>query len=107
MSTTPETWMPEARQMAAQCWCYPETSHLTLDPALAEVVARAIANWMDDSARAHRDISYYRGLLVRCGVAIGPAAYIADDGSRSEDVLCAKVPELVEALTKTQDRARG
>ena len=58
MTTTLETWMPEARQMAAQCWCDDET----IDEALGE------------------------------------AAKTRDDGNKSEDVLCAKVPELVEAL---------
>jgi len=91
-----EMWMQEARGMAAQCWCDPETESKIMDPVLCEAVAKRIANWMDIAAQNQRNTDYYRGLLVRCGEAIGNRAYIADDGSKSEDVLCAKVPELVE-----------
>ena len=90
--------MDEARQLAAQCWCDPETADRVMDSQLAEAVAKRIAAWMDTAAQAQRNADYYRGLVVRCGNAIGDAARMAADGSKSEDVLCAKVPELVEAL---------
>jgi hypothetical protein len=90
--------MDEARQYAAQCWCDPETSDRVMDTQLAEAVAKRIAAWMDTAAQAQRNVDYYRSLVVRCGNALGDAARTADDGGRSEDVLCAKVPELVEAL---------
>lgn len=90
--------LPAARHLAAQCWCDAATSHITMDPALAEAVAYRIAAWMDTSAEHLRNECYYRDLLVRCGKAIGDQAFIADDGNRSEDVLVAKVPELVERL---------
>lgn len=90
--------MDEARQIAAQCWCDEETENLVMNSQLAEAVSKRIAAWMDTSAQAERNVGYYRGLVERCGKAIGEAAYIADDGSRSGDVLCAKVPELVEKL---------
>ena len=96
--TTNETWMEEARHLAAQCWCDKETEHIPMDSRLAEACAKRIAAWMDTAAQAYRDVEYYRGLVVRCGKAIGNESFIADDGSRSEDVLCDKVPELVEAL---------
>lgn len=89
--------MDEAMQIAAQCWCDPETEDRIMDPPLAEAVAKRIANWMDTAAQNQRNADYYRGLLVKCGKAIGDRAYIADDGSISEDVLCAKIPELVDA----------
>ena len=89
-------WITVAREIAAQCWCDPETSDRVMDPVLAEAVAQRIANWMDTAAQNQRNSDYYRGLIERCGKAIGRLAYIADDGSVSEDVLCAKVPELVE-----------
>ncbi len=95
-TTTPETWMPEARQYAAQCWCDDETRHIPMNVVLAEAIARRIAAWMDDAAQAQRNTDFYRGLVVRCGKAIGPEAFLCDDGTVSEDVLCAKVPELVE-----------
>lgn len=105
--TTPETlafeqgegmWMPEARQIAAHCWCDDETKNIVMNAALAEAVAKRIAAWMDIAAQAQRNCDYYRGLVVRCGNSFGAAAKTCDDGSKSEDVLCAKVPELVEAL---------
>lgn len=95
--STENAWMEEARMIAAQCWCDTETSHKVMDPVLCEAVAIRISNWMDTAAQNQRNADYYRGLLVRCGEAIGNRAYIADDGSRSEDVLCAKIPELVDA----------
>jgi len=99
---TLETWMPEARQLAAQCWCDPETKDRVMDVDLAEAVAKRIAAWMDSAAEFARNADYYRGLVVRIGEAIGEQAYIADDGSRSEDVLCAKVPELCESLISSR-----
>lgn len=69
-----------------------------MDGRLADAFAKRLAMWMDTAAQAQRGVDYYRGLVIRVGQAIGERAYIADDGSRSEDVLCAKVPELVEAL---------
>jgi len=56
---------------------------------------------MDDKEAQNIDDAnefYYRDLVNDCGIAIGPDAYIADDGRVSEDVLYAKVPDLV--LTK-------
>ena len=90
-------FMEEALQLAAQCWCDPETEDRIMDSDLAKAVAKRIAGWMDIAAQNQRNTDYYRGLLVKCGEAIGDQAYIADDGSKSEDVLCAKIPELVEA----------
>jgi len=89
-------WMDEARMVAAQCWCDKETEDRIMDPVLCEAVAKRIAVWMDTSAQNQRNTEYYRGLLVRCGKAIGKQAYITDGGDISEDVLCAKIPELIE-----------
>jgi len=89
-------WMAEARGQAAQCWCELETENKIMDPVLAEVVARRIASWMATAAQNQRNTDYYRGLLERCGKAIGDRAYIADDGGRNNDVLCAKIPEIIE-----------
>ena len=92
----PEPWMDEARQIAAQCWCDPETSDRTMDTQLAEAVARRIATWMDTAARFSEGLEYYRGLVIRCGEALGEDAYTCDDGTKSMDVLCAMVPEVLE-----------
>ena len=67
-----------------------------MDTQLAEAVAKRIAAWMDTAAHFSNGLEYYRGLVIRCGEAIGKDAYICDDGTKSVDVLCAKVPELVE-----------
>lgn len=103
---TDETFLVEARGIAAQCWCDPETSNRVMDVALAEAVAKRIASWMAETARAHNSIEYYRSLVIRCGDVFGEAARTCDDGSKSEDVLCAKVPELVEALYAEQNKKR-
>jgi len=89
------SFIEEARMMAAQCWTDPETSHIEMDPALAEAVAKRIASWMDSAADFAQAVDYYRGLLERCGKAIGPRAYECDDGSISDSVLCCKIPEII------------
>lgn len=53
-------WLPEARQLAAQCWCDPTTSGIAMDAALAEVVARNIAAWMQTGAFHARNEEYWR-----------------------------------------------
>ena len=90
------SWMDEARIIAAQCWCDKETETRVVDTVLAEAVAKRIAVWMYTAAQNQRNTDYYRGLLVRCGKAIGDRAFIADDGTRMKNVLCAKIPEIVE-----------
>ena len=100
-------WVKEAREQAAQCWCDPETEKKVMDPALAEAVAQRIAAWMDTAAQNQRNADYYRGLVVQCGKIVGNEAYIQDDGGIVQDVLCAKVPGLVQKLLTevTTDRA--
>jgi hypothetical protein len=34
-------------------------------------------------------------MVIKIGAMLGPDAYISDDGSVQDSVLCAKVPELV------------
>lgn len=53
---------------------------------------------MDIAAQNGRDTEYYRNLLVQCGEIIGEEAYISDDGSVQDDVLCDKIPELIKNL---------
>ena len=59
------TWMPEALQMAAQCWCDDETKHIVMEPALAEAVARRIASWMETGAQYARNADYWRARAER------------------------------------------
>lgn len=82
--TTTETWMDEAGQMVDGC------------PTKEDVV-KLVANWIDTSAQFARNSDYYRDLLDRCGKAIGDRAYICDDGSKSDEVLRAKIPEIIES----------
>lgn len=93
-----ERHMETARQLAAQCWCDKETEHIVVEPVLVEAVAKRIAMWMESAAQFSDGSTYYRGLLVKCGEALGEAAYTCDDGTKSLDVLVAKVPELVREL---------
>ena len=102
--TSEATWMEEARELAAQCWCDKETQNQELDTSLAEAIAKRIAAWMETAAQNQRNADYYRGLLERCGQALGDIAYLQDDGGRSEDVLCAKIPEIIEADNKVVKR---
>lgn len=50
-----------------------------------------------------RSTTYYRNLIVECGEAIGKEAYTCDDGTVQQDVLAAKVPELVKALVEKRE----
>lgn len=89
-------WMEESLELAAQCWCDEETKYTEMDVVLAGAVAKRIALWMQIAAQNQRNTDYYRGLLKECGEAIGERAFICDDGSISEDVLCAKIPEIIQ-----------
>lgn len=51
--------------------------------------------WYSTAAQMARNADYYRGLLVQIGQMLGVEAYTADDGSISDSVLCAKLPELL------------
>lgn len=55
-------------------------------------------NWMEDCRRKCCDIEYYQGLLDQIGNLFGEQAMIADDGSKMDSVIRAKVPELVREL---------
>lgn len=89
-------WLPEARQIVERCWDDPTVENREVDSSLAKVFAREIALWMDTAAQHRKNADYYRGLLERCGKAIGDRAFIADGGCRMDEVLCAKVPEIIE-----------
>lgn len=55
-------------------------------------------NWKETAAQYARNTEYYRDLVVQIGKMFGKKAYISDDNSIHQDVLCAKVPELVKEL---------
>ena len=56
----PYDWMPEARQIAAQCWCDSETQHLVMEPALCEAFAKRLAAWMQTGAQHAKNEAYWR-----------------------------------------------
>lgn len=85
-----------ATEIAAQCWCEEETKDMEMNVVLGEVFARKLSHWIDIAAQDERNTEYYRNLLVQCGEIIGEESYISDDGSVQNDVLCAKIPELVK-----------
>jgi hypothetical protein len=63
--------------------------------------------WEEACGQAQKNVDYYRGLLDWCGHVIGRDAFICDDGSVSDDVLRAKIPELVSELQKDASRFRA
>lgn len=74
----------------------------TLEQAIAERNA-----WVESACQFSRNESYYCGLIDQIGEMFGEEAYVADDGSRSQDILRAKVPDLVaKALTLSQQAVR-
>lgn len=105
--TAPKDWMPEARQLAAQCWTDVETSDRTMDTALAEAVAKRIAAWMSSAAEFSNNVEFYRGIVHKIGDQFGAAAKTSDDGSVQDHVLALKVPELVEATVKARSNLRN
>jgi hypothetical protein len=52
--------MPEALQIAAQCWCDDETSSIVMDHRLAEAMARRIAAWMETGALHAQNETYWK-----------------------------------------------
>lgn len=88
-------WTGEARVIAELC------------NGDIEATTARIAAWMETAADTQRDVDYYRSLVERCGEAIGEKAYTQDDGGIVPDVLCAKVPELVEEIVKACGEFEG
>ena len=66
--------------------------------ATNEQLRQECDTWKETAEQYARNEMYYRGLVVRIGKMFGKKVYISDDGSIQQDVLCAKVPELVEKL---------
>jgi hypothetical protein len=63
--------------------------------------------WIEAAAMHHRNEQYYRGLVIQIGQMFGREAQIADDGTDMQEVLCAKVPELVEAALRSVRAAQN
>ena len=84
----------------AQGWCEPEAASKEMDVVLAQAIAKPVGRlveaWYDTAAQHCRNEAYYRNLVISIGEMLGPEAYVSNDGSVQQDVLCAKVPELVK-----------
>jgi hypothetical protein len=100
-------------EISAQLWTLKEHSGKVMDVSFARSIATEIEReqkhtdaWYDTAAQHCRNEEYYRGLLVKIGEMIGEAAYISYDGSRQQDVLCAKIPELVALMIRELDHAK-
>jgi hypothetical protein len=80
----------------------------TLDrEALARMVGKLQgerAAWEQTAQQHARNEDYYRGIVQDIGRMLGPEAYISDDGSIQDEVLCAKVTELVATLKQHDQR---
>jgi|GEM_PF-6964689 len=76
-------WMDEALVAAEQC----------CDEA---AVAKCIALWMQTAAQNQRNTEYYRNIVYNIGELFGDEAKTADDGTVMEDVLAARVYDLVK-----------
>lgn len=48
--------MNEALQIASQCWCDPETSHIVMNPVLANAFAKRLARKMEDIDKLERQL---------------------------------------------------
>lgn len=73
-------WVEEARQIAAACWCEPETSKTQMDVALAEVFTQRLAAWMRTGAFHARNQEYWRerALKAEAMPAQEPVAWRCD-----------------------------
>lgn len=78
--------------------------------ALSAAVARLAASekareaWTETARMHAKNEAYYRDLIVRT-LSGTPAAFVSDDGSVQQNVICAKLPELYEASEKAREEA--
>ena len=56
--------MEEALQIASQCWCDPETSHIVMNPALANAFAKRLASKMEEIDKLKRQLTELNKQLV-------------------------------------------
>ncbi len=97
-----------ARQIAAQCWCDPETSGIEMDTRLAEAFAKRLLLWMSLAEQRARNSDFYQNIVIEIGAMFGNAAKTSDDGAIQETVLALKVPELVgQALNELRFLQEG
>lgn len=104
-------WIPAGDEQAGCIDCN-GTGHAPAPPSTAtepgagereEKLPPFEKSWMDSARQYAKNEAYYRG-LIEAALKDIPAAYLCDDGTRSEDVLCAKLPEIVHALAAQPPR---
>lgn len=88
----------QAREIAAQCWCDPETEDRVMDPVLAEAFAKRLEIWMESAQQEMANRDFYRNLLDRCALHLGPEVYLSKDGSVQDEPVRLLIPELIEKL---------
>ena len=54
-------WIDEARIRARLCWRDETTKHLIMEPDLVEIIAQAIASWMETAAANSKNADYWQG----------------------------------------------
>lgn len=98
-------------EIASQIWGLPQHANKTFDPDLCESVMKEIEReqrhtdaWMNTAAQHLRNECYYRGIIQDIGELFGEDAFISDDGSRQQDVLCAKVLDLVRGVVASHTK---
>ena len=52
--------------------------------------------WEETARQCQRNYEWYRGLLEQIGEMLGEEVFICDDGSKSQDMLISKIPEIVK-----------
>ena len=57
--------LPEAREIAEQCWCDPTTAGIEMDAALVEVFARKLAAYIETAAFYARNADYWCDRAMR------------------------------------------
>ena len=101
--------MNKAMELATKCAGQYQEMIRNMYPGLLEAFASVLvketetaektcSSWQDTAKQYDNNANYYRELLYSIGKTLGKESYISDDGSRQEDVLCAKVPELVAKM---------
>ncbi len=73
----------------------------------AETAERERDAWTETARQHCINEGYYRGIVISIGKLLGPEAFTCDDGSKSEDVLCAKVYEVLESQLSELRQAIG
>ena len=68
---------------------------------------KAIADWKESARKFANEVQFYKDILVRIGMLIGDEAYISDDGSKQEDVLVKKLPQLVYDMVSAKQQYDG